>query len=352
MQENLKMKVLQEISDLIMKSPEITKPGLWDGNMGICIYLYHMARLMNDSNYEKTADQLLESVYQNIDSNSISFYSGISGIGWGIDYLIQKGFCRGNVDEILRDIDSLVFRYFHENRMLGISSSKGLTGLLFYVTTRLKHTKYQTDSEDYVILSSLLRSIIDRIYTVCPNSYEQVCTDADIDFVEYPYPLLILSLCEASYLNCYSLKIEYIIKQWIFVLKNRLPINHFHRLFLYAILYSYSKNKKNSELNNDVLFLLNSIDYSRMSQECNPYSYSLKRGFCGAIILLRYAISVFSDQTYHKEACRKVLQEIVSRDIPLFLTYLQKTDKAIPPTIDEGLAGIGFAIFKGLDIQK
>ncbi len=79
------------------------------GKMGICIFFYHLARKTGDKNYEEFAGELLDEIFEEIDIKTpLDFENGLTGIGWGIEYLVQNGFAEGDTNEILAAIDNSV----------------------------------------------------------------------------------------------------------------------------------------------------------------------------------------------------------------------------------------------------
>lgn len=78
-------------------------------------------------------DEIWESLAQDL---SIDFESGFSGIGWGIEYLIQNNFVKGNSNLICNDIDKMVMKIC-PRRFNDYSLEAGLEGILNYVCARL-----------------------------------------------------------------------------------------------------------------------------------------------------------------------------------------------------------------------
>jgi len=71
------------------------------GNIGLTTFFYHAYRHTNNKEYEFIASKLLDKVFDNINDNiQINFEDGIVGIGLGLEYLIQNGFVKGNIDEV------------------------------------------------------------------------------------------------------------------------------------------------------------------------------------------------------------------------------------------------------------
>ena len=87
---------------LIMHASYTPDMGLYHGKMGIVLFFAHYARYMGNSLYNEFAGELLDEVYQGIHTElPVNFESGLCGVGWGIEYLLQYGFMEGDSDEIL-----------------------------------------------------------------------------------------------------------------------------------------------------------------------------------------------------------------------------------------------------------
>lgn len=103
-------KFLQIINNaVLLNSQRVNNVGLVSGTMGICLFMYEYARLIGCSRYEEVADLFLDEVMDNMDYSSRSdFYSGIPGIGWGINYLLACGFAESDEEDMMDEIDGTV----------------------------------------------------------------------------------------------------------------------------------------------------------------------------------------------------------------------------------------------------
>lgn len=91
--------------------------GLFNGRMGIVLFFFHYAKYTNNALYEDFAGDMLDDIFEDVtDETPINMQNGLCGIGWGLLYLIQKGFVEGNVDEILEDIDRKIEMDHVQNR--------------------------------------------------------------------------------------------------------------------------------------------------------------------------------------------------------------------------------------------
>lgn len=102
-----KDRVLQLIANhLIINSSFLTDLSLFHGKTGIVLFFYKYAQYTRNPVYEEFAGELLDELFSEIHDNmGVDFENGLSGIGWGILYLLQNQFITGNPNDILEDID-------------------------------------------------------------------------------------------------------------------------------------------------------------------------------------------------------------------------------------------------------
>lgn len=111
--------------------------GLFHGRMGITLFFSYYSRVTYNKLYEELAGYLLDDIYEELNRDlPICLESGLCGIGWGIEYLVQQGFMEGYTDEILADIDRKVME-IDPLRLSDLSFRHGLAGIAFYVIARL-----------------------------------------------------------------------------------------------------------------------------------------------------------------------------------------------------------------------
>ena len=127
----------QALAYLAINSSFIENLGLFHGRMGIVLFFAQYGRAVQDKRYEDFAGDLLDEIYEEIHWDMpVNLENGLCGIGWGIEYLVQQGFMKGNTDEILADIDRKVME-LDPLRMTDLSFRRGLAGIAFYVIARL-----------------------------------------------------------------------------------------------------------------------------------------------------------------------------------------------------------------------
>ncbi len=131
-------KLLQRIAyHLMINASYSSGIGLYHGKMGIVLFFAHYAKFTNETLYDDFAGELLNEIAEEIHADTpVNFEYGLSGIGWGIEYLIQNKFMGGNPNEILSDIDNRIME-INLRKMADTSINTGLEGIIYYISKRL-----------------------------------------------------------------------------------------------------------------------------------------------------------------------------------------------------------------------
>ena len=105
---------LQRIANTIVVNLANTEPiGLFDGKIGVCLFLYRYARYSGNGIYERIASNLLDEIFNQLKPDlSPSAIDGVSGIGLGLTNLIKDGFLEvdllGFVSVVKEDVGSFL----------------------------------------------------------------------------------------------------------------------------------------------------------------------------------------------------------------------------------------------------
>ena len=95
---NLKELIDNKLSYLIINSSFVEDCGLFHGRMGFVLFFAHLARTSQNPLYENFSEKLLMEIFEGLHKeSSISLESGLCGIGWGVEYLVQNGLDRKSV---------------------------------------------------------------------------------------------------------------------------------------------------------------------------------------------------------------------------------------------------------------
>lgn len=158
--------LLKQIANhLIVNASFLKDLGLFHGKIGIVLFFYQYARYTDNSIYQEFAGELLDEVFNELhDSIGPDFENGLSGIAWGILYLLKNEFAHGNPDEILEDIDNKLMEV-NLLKVRDLSLERGLTGISVYLSYRLAHQS-EISPFDAEFVSDLQKVISDKALPV------------------------------------------------------------------------------------------------------------------------------------------------------------------------------------------
>lgn len=123
---------------LMLNAYFIPDIGFFRGQMGLVLAMSEYSRYANNEIYFDVSSYLLDNIMEKINENLIfSFASGLSGIGWGVEYLIQNGFVEGEGVEICEEIDQKIMKT-DPRRIADMSLDTGFEGILHYVVYHLQ----------------------------------------------------------------------------------------------------------------------------------------------------------------------------------------------------------------------
>lgn len=171
---NTKDEILTRTAKLLMlHSSFIHNLGLMNGKMGIAIFFYHLSRYTNRKIYDDFAGELVDEIYAEIHNHYPSdFQNGLCGIAWGIEYLIQNHFVEADANEILCDLDKMIFEW-DVRKINDYTLGTGLEGIARYAIARCtgKIATNITIPKDYIseLCTALEKCQKERIAIILKN---------------------------------------------------------------------------------------------------------------------------------------------------------------------------------------
>lgn len=187
----LKEAMVKNIDDFLkdivtlMEETKITDIGLFEGRMGMIIFLFHYSRFANNYElYRSKAEKSLENLLSNIKPDiHYGLSSGVCGIGWGIEYLYRQGFVEGDTNEILEEFDKKIME-IDPKRIVNLNRDYGLGGIVLYLLARLYTIENENKSNPFD------KDYLESMYnTICQIIEERnaTCDSVKIfvDFVKY-----------------------------------------------------------------------------------------------------------------------------------------------------------------------
>lgn len=148
---------------LMLKSFFLSDIGLLGGQTGVALAMSKFYEHTKNEIFSDFVFDLLELVISKTNKGlPFSFSNGLSGIGWGIEYLIQHKLVEGESVDICEEIDHKIMET-DPKRILDFSLETGFEGLLLYILYHLQGAIKNATSLpfDSIYLSD--------IYSVCKN---------------------------------------------------------------------------------------------------------------------------------------------------------------------------------------
>ncbi|GHU83031.1 hypothetical protein FACS189415_4530 [Bacteroidia bacterium] len=166
-------KMLQEVADILQTmicSGNKNVPT--QGKMGIVIFLFHYARHTENTLYEDIAYSLIEELQSSLSEHfSLNYANGLTGIGVGIEYLVQHQFIDTDTDEILEDFDLILDKQLRERKLyLSLQTVMDIKRY-FFVRHNNPQTKKRAFLNGVVTEATALILLHTRAY---PSKHEEV----------------------------------------------------------------------------------------------------------------------------------------------------------------------------------
>lgn len=220
---------IEKLNEILLQSIDKTYPaGLAQGHMGISIYFYHLSWIEKDVKYKELAEKLLDDTLGKLSLNSsISVENGLAGIALGVRYLIKSGFVEGDVNELLEDIDNVIFKQLAFLQSNSLNKREELLHLLYYLSVRLADQK--DEDRRY-----MFRELISKVINLFAIGLKDDFFEESFSFSVYYYHLPLFTYICACLLqqNFYNDRIHKILEEFEPKILSRIPVLHANRLYL------------------------------------------------------------------------------------------------------------------------
>lgn len=203
--------------------------GLAHGKMGLVIYFLHLHLHNGEIYYKEEAYRLLDDLLEKglSANNRLAVEDGLCGVGLGLDYIIQKEFVSGNINELLGEIDDLLFNAIVFKNLQSSYSLPELIHLLYYIHERMKP---QTVKDNIFIFEELAIKLVNKLSSLLDTSfYSEPHT---FSVYHYHVPILMRVLGHFLHQNFYRERILKMLESISLNLFTHLPRLHLNRLYL------------------------------------------------------------------------------------------------------------------------
>lgn len=159
------------IHHLVIKTIDMDDYSLYYGKLGISIALFEYGKYSNVQLYIEFAEELLDNFLSKITiGRSIDLSHGWCGIGWGIEYLIQREFINFDSNAICEDIDNIIMS-FDIKRITDLTLETGIEGILHYLLARIIGSQSQNNLIPYDL--EYLERVNERLICIPPSAISE-----------------------------------------------------------------------------------------------------------------------------------------------------------------------------------
>lgn len=231
---NLVQRRLDDINNPLLKNANgINNIGLLNGKMGISIYFFHLAKVTESNEHQMFAENLIESIYREINSGIFipDFENGLAGVGWGIEYCDQQGHIDSDTDLILSEIDNRLYKFLVGNQKLSLGVNQGVIGYILYCLVRFERTETSNDRSNNYVFKRLLIELVNRIGE-CVEDRAFISEEPLLFDITWDLPICLIVLAEVRKLGIYDSKIDRVLEHLSPLVLSLCPRLHSHQIFL------------------------------------------------------------------------------------------------------------------------
>ncbi len=312
---------------VILNDSNKNSKGLYDGLIGIALFLYWNYNFTNKPEIKTRADEIIEKCWnQSLLEISPSFYSGQAGIIWSLEWLRNKEMIEFEVtDNLLNKIDTLIIRQrIYTPIQIDLESNLLSTGKYLFTRYKSYNLNNNKKSTDNTILYELyLKEHILYLTDECEKILNKKAYMQSTLLKDMPAQLLISILDFAQLIHkekIFPSKSEELIRLSCKLFKEKRTKNIVDKITLYHLL------KKKTEINN--------VSIDPDTNLNNLFSILSKAGFYS---LLYNDPGIFDDIfmkyiKYKKGLCQLLIKNIKNNTL---LHY---------PSSMNGLSGLGYGL--------
>ena len=293
-------------TDRYLQSLDLSQrpPGLAEGNMGVCLYFYYLSEWTGDDSYRRSADRLLELLFASAGKvSTIGFCDGLAGIAWCLLHFLQKGWVNGEPDEVLREVDNVLYRTLHFEWLADEKRTRAdLLGLLFYLSFRLPTVQ---DPQERLLMEESAIALVNRLEDSFAEHPWRMWRGFHLYRTESMVYLYILSkLYEAG---CYRPKIRKIWERMSYPLLSIVPALPANRLLWAFGMEQVLDCEELPGWRDHVQLLRERTDAAKtVREDFRNKDVSLARGVSGLALLLLLGKDKTSTQAVFPEIVRKI----------------------------------------------
>lgn len=158
------------------KNGIICQSGLFSGSMGmVLVDLIKAKSAPGDTHFYESGMDKLNDIGASLENmfGDTSFASGLTGIGWAIEWAVQHELLRDtNTDEVLFDIDDVLYRKIMYSKEADMSLHTGILGKVKYFSLRTKSVNPDSNRFRHLVNKECLVALTDDLLQRMNNSVD------------------------------------------------------------------------------------------------------------------------------------------------------------------------------------
>lgn len=298
--------------------------GLFYGDTGLCLSLYLLNRRIPVKRVEKEADCLLDNILNNVRNvKDAGFASGISGIGWALNILLQNKCIAGESNDIFFDIDAMIYKKVLENDTPKYNIHDGKLGYLMYLVSRLKNASNKEYNYQTRLLDAAVRKIINQLYIDSPIIMPDLAKDLYISAF-WKYPLLFHLMGQVYDLNIYRDKLKAIAAEWSLYIGGFCPYHAINRIILSISLAELNKRVGNDFFATQIRKHLFLIDKQSIVNETDCRYTRISEGWLFVAFILKLAEEKLKDFVKDERLFSDARKQIITQNKQHLLMFLSR----------------------------
>lgn len=176
---------------------QLCYPSLLKGDMGVCVYYFIMGRMRNDSQLTYKGELVLEKIMSSMGRyKKLCIEEGITGVALGVVYLLHNNYVKGDVNEILREVDSYVYKGIEvilENEKSSTDIKLPFLDVLIYFWVRLGQVENVARKSLY---RRLVVCLLNHIYLHRTDSFYQESLPFNLGKESYGFMVILAKIYE------------------------------------------------------------------------------------------------------------------------------------------------------------
>lgn len=279
--------------DRLLEQIDAYPIGLIYGKMGLCVYFYYLSRWEKNDKIGQFAENLLDDIIRQlpktVDMADVTVESGLAGLAIGLSHLVDEKFIEGDINDILGDVDSIIFKKlaFLKSDAIGKSVRKtDLLHLLYYLYVRYK---CQVSFDSRYIFQELIIKTVEMLEDDLQLDY--FSEPLSFSIKDYQLPFFLYMLGKIYEINVYKDRITRILSEYVNLILAVYPASQANRLFLLWGIISVKPCllEYKEKIESHIRLLKNGIDVNYIvNTELGNQNVYLADGLSGVYMLLFY----------------------------------------------------------------